>query len=154
MYRGLHNAFDFYKDLLYAWTSPHANFGVQGLLYGSIFFPFIVNFFMLNHLGISKDAPWRKPWRFFCIYFGAYTFEITQEEMYTAEISNLAITLTFSTSIQMTLRLYDMLYMGLTQTSYFVFFAMMDFSGFISKTGEFLSLVEETMAKELPIGRA
>lgn len=47
-----------------------------------------------------------------------------------------------------------MLYMGLTETSYFVFFAMMDFSGFISKTGEFLSLVEETMAKELPIGRA
>lgn len=73
--------------------------------------------------------------------------------MYTAEISNLAITLTFSSSIQMTLRLYDMLYMGLTETSYFVFFAMMDFSGFISKTGEFISLVEETMAKELPIGR-
>jgi hypothetical protein len=31
---------------------------------------------------------------------------------------------------------------------------MMDYSSFISKIGEFLSLVEETMAKELPIGRA
>ena len=54
----------------------------------------------------------------------------------------------------MTLRLYDMLYMGLTDTFYFVLFAMMDFSGFISKTGEFLSFVEATMDKELPIGRA
>jgi len=44
--------------------------------------------------------------------------------------------------------------MGLTETSYFVLFAMLDFSGFISKTGEFLSLVEETMAKKIPIGRA
>jgi hypothetical protein len=99
MYRGLHNAFDLYKDFLYAWSSPHANYMVVGMLYGSIFSPLIINHFMLNHLGISKDKPCRKIWRFLSIYFGAYTFELTQEEMYTAEISNLAITLTFSTSV-------------------------------------------------------
>jgi hypothetical protein len=49
----------------------------------------------------------------------------------------------------MILKLYDILYMGGTQTGLFIFFAMLDYRSFASKTGEFISLLETTYANSI-----
>jgi hypothetical protein len=97
--RGLSNAFAMYKDTFYAFFSPHANVWVATMLQVSIFIPFVLNCIMFNHLGISDDKKWKKPWRYLWMYFGWYTFEIDQELMYSAEIVNIGLTLSFSTSV-------------------------------------------------------
>tara|TARA_B110000285_G_C15055914_1_gene579555 strand:+ start:589 stop:993 length:405 start_codon:yes stop_codon:yes gene_type:complete len=69
--------------------------------------------------------------------------------MHSSEIGNIALTLSFTTSVQMILKLYDILYMGDTFSGLYIFFVVLDYRSFSSKTGEFVSLLETANASSI-----
>ena len=71
--------------------------------------------------------------------FGGYLVQLDQTMLFTSEYIILGASLSIGSFVQMVLRLYDMLNMGLTLTGYNMLFVFLDYLGFAKKVIEYMN---------------